>query len=401
MTHTIVTDGTRIPDPVTMFEYWVLWDFEVKQPRAPWKTGHCYTAEWRQDGDINPRTHFEQARAAADLGPVSLHDHYPFPDDPPERIGPTLLLPHEGEDTPGPGVADPPFLFIDYDNVLDKTDGTVPTEVWDIAKSIGGPLFVSRSYFDPEKDVAGSHQLARGTLPGSATTVDAELEDRGHIEIYYRSRMTGFTWEHVRGTPTDTLPNATEAVADVVDRYGSPATKRRASVDATDSTPTEWQPTGTPPEELDGDTTTEIDDVFRAIRDIGAGDIRLRSTLTEDMGTRKSYNPSWEPSDSGTRLGYDSLRGGDSWIYRRGDHPVDALQVVAREEGLIMDVTDYPDGETFWKAVQALRDRGATIPYYEGDDGTHPDVLRLYADAGDTDDQRRQVLRALRASKRQ
>jgi hypothetical protein len=206
--------------------------------------------------------------------------------------------------------------------------------------------------------------------------------------------MTGFTWEHVRGTPTDTLPNATEAVADVVDRCGSPATKRRASVDATDSTPTERQPTGTPPEELDGDTTDEIDDVFRAIRDIGAGDIRLRSTLTEDMGTRKSYNPSWVRSDSGTRLGYDGLRGGDSWIYRRGDHPVDALQVVAREEGLIMDVTDYPDGETFWKAVQALRDRGAMIPYYEGDDGTHPDVLRLYADAGDTDDQRRQALRA-------
>jgi hypothetical protein len=297
-------------------------------------------------------------------------------------------------------VADPPLLFIDYDDVLDKTDGTVPTEVWDTTKSIGGPLFVSRSYFDPEKDVAGLHQLARGTLSGSATTVDAEFEDRGHIEIYYRSRMTGFTWEHVRGTPTDTLPNATEAVADVVDRYGSPATKRRASVDATDSTPTERQPTGTPPEELDGDTTGEIDDVFQAIRDIGAGDICLRSTLTEETGTRKSYDPSWEPSDSGTRLGYDSLRGGEGWIYRKANHPVDALQVVAREEGLIRDVTGYPDGETFWKAVQALRDRGATIPYFEGDDGTHPDVLHLYADAGDTDDQRRQALRALRASKR-
>jgi len=182
MTHTIVTDGTHISDPVTAFEYWVLWDFEVKQPRAPWLNDHCYPSEWRQDSDVNPRTDYNQASAAVSLGPESLHGDYPFPDGPPDCIGPTLLLPHEGGDTPGPDVADPPLLFIDYDDVLDKTDGTVPTEVWDTTKSIGGPLFVSRSYFDPEKDVAGLHQLARGTLSGSATTVDAEFEDRAILK---------------------------------------------------------------------------------------------------------------------------------------------------------------------------------------------------------------------------
>ncbi|WP_136689995.1 hypothetical protein [Halorhabdus amylolytica] len=400
MTREIVTDGVHIPDPVKQWDYWVLWDFQVKQPRAPWKAGHCYKTEWKQDGDVDPRTDYSQAKAAADLGASLLHEHYGFPDDPPEKVGPTLLLPHEGPDTPGPDVADPSLLFIDYDDVI--VDGEIPGEVWDVAAEIGGPLFVSRSYFDSDKDKAGLHQLARGTLPGSVTTVNAEFGTRGHIEIYYRSRMTGFTWEHVRGTPTDELPEATDAVASVVDTYANPTTKRRASIDPDEQAERTPLEDLTPPEELaDMNTTDDMDDVFSAIKHVTASDIRLRSGLTEELGVRKSYNPSWEHSDSGTRLGYDRINGNETWIYRAANQPVDALQVVAREEGITRDVTRYPSGGAFWKAVEALRSRGATIPYYEGNNGTHPDYLRLFEDTDDEEDQRRKALRAMRASNRQ
>lgn len=401
MSHPLIIDGHHIPTPVKEFDYWVLWDFEVKQPRSPWLNGHCYPSEWRQDSDVNPRTNFDQASAAAGLGSSLLHDHYPFPEgDVPERVGPTLLLPHEGRDTPGPNPADPPLLFIDYDDVIDKSEQTISTEVWEIAKQIGGPLFVSRSFKDDTKSTAGLHQVARGTLPGQLTTINTEFETSGHIEVYYRSRMTGFTWSHVRGTPTETLPDATEALESLISEYGDTQTKRRASAIANSSHSEPPTEIGTPFEELDGETTDDIEDVFRAIAETTANEIRLRSTETETTDTRKSYDPSWETSDSGTRLGYDTIDGSETWIYRKANHPVDALQVVAREEGIITDITDYPEGNEFWQAVQSLRSRGSNIPYYEGNDGNHPDVLQLYTEPEETDDQRRQVLRAIRASKR-
>lgn len=392
MTREVVTDTYHIPEPVKRFDYWVLWDFDAKQPLAPWETGNCYPCKWGQGGDTNPRTNFNQARAAADLGARHLHDCYPFPDGPPDRVEPTLLLPHDGDDTPGPTPDDPPLLFIDYDDVT--ADGRVTAEAWDLAASIGGPLFVSRSAVIGE-DPAGLHQLARGALPPGVTAFENALDTRGSVEIYYRSRMTGFTWQHVRGTPTDALPNATDAVADAVDTYGEPS-DRRAPTDERDPPPA----VTVDPDELPEDTTDDIDHVFAAIRHVGPSDISLRSTLTEDDGDRKSWDPSFDTSKSGTRLGYDHLNGGGSWIWRQGSHPVDALQVVAAEEGIIRDVTDYPEGEDFWRAVDALRERGANIPYFKGANGAHPDVLRVHAEPRGPNESRRAVIRRLRAGKR-
>jgi hypothetical protein len=55
----------------------------------------------------------------------------------------------------------------------------------------------------------------------------------------------------------------------------------------------------------------------------------------------------------------------DGWIWRAdGQFPLDALQVVALEEGIIFDEQDYPNGQAFWDAVEALRRRGAHIPEF-------------------------------------
>lgn len=112
-----------------------------------------------------------------------------------------------------------------------------------------------------------------------------------------------------------------------------------------------------------------MQDVFDAIQHTGPTDIRLRSSVTEERADgSKSLDPSWTTSDSGTHLA--EVDGG--WIYRKGMIGLDALQIVALEEGIITDERAYPNGEQFWDAVEALRDRGAHIPEYDPDDDSAP-----------------------------
>lgn len=105
------------------------------------------------------------------------------------------------------------------------------------------------------------------------------------------------------------------------------------------------------------DVAAELGDIFDAIADVTPADIRLRSEKTEDDGNRMSFDPSWEHSASGTRLGFD-----DGWIYRATNTGMDALQVVALEEGIIASPQDYPSGREFFDAVEELRNRGGDIP---------------------------------------
>jgi hypothetical protein len=57
----------------------------------------------------------------------------------------------------------------------------------------------------------------------------------------------------------------------------------------------------------------------------------------------------------------------DGWIYRNGLIVLDALQIVALEEGIVTTAGEYPSGKDFWEAVEELRARGADIPEYEAD----------------------------------
>ncbi|WP_460562080.1 transcription initiation factor IIB family protein [Halorubrum pallidum] len=110
------------------------------------------------------------------------------------------------------------------------------------------------------------------------------------------------------------------------------------------------------------ETTSDIQDIFDAINQTRPSDIRMRSTQTREHGDGTySYDPSWVHSESGTRLGVLD----DVWIYRKGMIALDALQLVALEEGIIANEREYPEGRDFWEAVGALRGRGAHIPKFE------------------------------------
>ena len=51
---------------------------------------------------------------------------------------------------------------------------------------------------------------------------------------------------------------------------------------------------------------------------------------------------------------------------------LDALPVVALEDGIIHDERTYPQGNDFWDVVDALRGRGAHIPSYQPSDAGPP-----------------------------
>jgi len=128
-------------------------------------------------------------------------------------------------------------------------------------------------------------------------------------------------------------------------------------------------------EEIAGvETTPDAQDVFDAIQHVRPGDVRPRSTVTQERaGGSKSLDPAWATFTSGTRLAQVE----DGWVYRTGMYGLDALQAVALEERIITDEATYPSGEDFRDAVDALRERGAHIPEYEPGPGEGDPVSAL------------------------
>jgi len=162
--------------------------------------------------------------------------------------------------------------------------------------------------------------------------------------------MTG---RHLSTTPAETRP-AQDFLDELADEY--------ATVPAGTPEALTHESVATKKELANVETTTDIQDVFDAIQHVRPGDIRLRSSVTEERADgSKSLDPSWAHSESGTRL----AQVGDGWVYRKGMHGLDALQVVALEERIIHDEGAYPSGADFWDAVEALRERGAHIPEYD------------------------------------
>lgn len=72
-----------------------------------------------------------------------------------------------------------------------------------------------------------------------------------------------------------------------------------------------------------------------------------------------------------------------------------AIKFIARERGIISDCRKKVRGDDFWRAINALRQEGYQIPYYEGPNGKHDDVLRLFEDPDDKDEQKKQLARRL------
>lgn len=214
--------GRHVPTDIKDMPIWVLWDLREKVALAPWLTGHCYRALWNKglDEAERPEVTYEEVAIYAGLPPAELDRTHSFPrtdendrpiDNPvPERVAPTILLPHESRaDAVGAARC---LMYIDFDDVRDPESGKITEEVADILARLDSYTEVSRSE-------NGLHVLVFATLPDGVPAVTGDdLNERGSIEMYDHARFFGATWEHVEGTPTD-VNNRQEVVNELVKQY--------------------------------------------------------------------------------------------------------------------------------------------------------------------------------------
>lgn len=129
----------------------------------------------------------------------------------------------------------------------------------------------------------------------------------------------------------------------------------------------EYEPTVTSGEE----TTGDIRDVYAALDRLDAQRVADRTIVSEWLEGRskhRTFAPTWAPADyTGTANYVDD----DKWVDTGGRGGYGGPAVMAAiDAGLVRD-TECPgavSGETWWKAVDHLRELGFSIPEYESSD---------------------------------
>ncbi len=331
-------------------ERWFVWalDNDRKIPRAPWDNPDHIDkfVSWKED---SMWVDFETADEWADK--VSRFGHA------------SCIPPHDDNSTER-------LIFFDFDDCRDPETGAIHPHAWKFIEGQGLHAAVSTSG-------TGLHGFGWGSVPeGYKPSFEHELDawehhDEPHMEVYASARFMALTGEHIAKTPVS-VPDLGDDVHSLFERFGSERV-----------TGHEREPDISREEIEDVDSTTDVEEIYDAIRHVRPSDIRLRSQVTETRadGT-KSLDPCWEQSESGTRLAELD----DHWLYRKGNHRLDALQVVALEERIISDASEYPSGDDFREAVDALRDRGAHIPELETSRSPALDIVDEQPEQPETDD---------------
>jgi putative DNA primase/helicase len=327
------TELAVFPAELLLQDRWFTWAYDEgrKIPRAPWLDGSGAN-EWQSWKDPDIWTDFDTADEWVDKI---------------TRLNHASCIPPRDQNT------EERVVFFDFDNCRDPETGAIHPHAWafivgEEREPMHGAISTSGT---------GVHGYCWASIPeGYKPSFEIELDEWEHsdtfdeepsMEVYAEDRFLGLTGEHITQTPVG-LPELSDMVHEIFARYGDEQTVS-----------TEREPDVSRDEVQAMNVTTDVDDVYDAISHTRPSDIRLRSTVTEERADGSvSMDPAWEQSDSGTRL----ARFDDHWLYRKGNHRLDALQVVALEERIISDPADYPSGDEFVDAVEALRQRGASIP---------------------------------------
>jgi len=317
------------PAELLTLDRWFVWalDDGRKIPRAPW----AYPDHIDRYVSWKERDNWVDFETAADW--VEKVD----------RFGHASCIPAYEDNTTER------LIFFDFDDARDPETGAIHGQAWAFIEKYDLSAYLSTSG-------TGIHGFAWGSLPeGYKPSFEIALpewehgDETPHLEVYASARFMALTGEHIAETPVG-VPDLGDTLHELFESKGTERT-----------TGTEREPDVSREELSDVETTTDLDDIYDAIAHTRPRDIRLRSTVTQEYSGRDAnaaLDPSWANSESGTRLAQFD----DHWLYRKGNHNLDALQVVALEEGILRDESDYPQGDDFVDAVDALRDRGAHIP---------------------------------------
>lgn len=248
------------------------------------------------------------------------------------------------------------FVLIDFDDVRDPETGAMHPDAAQYIETAG-------TYGDVSTSGTGAHLIGRGELPEGVRTIQDDLHkregfDTAEIEVYDGKRFTAMTGRHIETTPKD-VADISELVAELADEFDTNETTESRDYDIPQLDNGQFEGV---------ELTDDIDDLNDAIESVTPRDIRLRSNVTNERSSGViDYDPSYRQSDSGVGLAWFNEKG--VWCDRDGLHYMDALKLVAVEEGIISGPgASYPSGEDYWKAVERLRERGANIPRYSGSD---------------------------------
>jgi hypothetical protein len=308
--------SNQYPDELRENEQWLVVDGN-KQPFIPWKeANHWNNREYLAS--------FEQAKQAADVA-----DDY--------ELGFVFF-------------EDDPLVFIDIDNGRDPETGHIDPDVMEVVNR-------AESYTDISQSGTGLHIILKGHLPEDVNTIQSDIGDDGaSIEVYDQARYAIMTGDRLPETPQECSRKQ-----DLIDYLA----KEYRSISSNVPDKAIEAPTRSRQEIEHIDRTHDLDVIWDAVKQTKPSDITLDSEITEERpdGTL-SRDPSWEHSESGTRIGQLD----DGFVYRDGMIGLDPLAMVALEEGIISDPDEYPRESDYWEAVDALRNRGAPIPEYNDND---------------------------------
>jgi len=260
---------------------------------------------------------------------------------------------------------DDPYGFIDGDNVRCPETGRVHPEFVEILNQLGV------SYADISTSGSGVHVNYRGDLPAGVPEVDwviddepwGENDDKPAIEIYANKHVCVATGDHVPGSGTDIEEWDNGALEDLLDERdllrqpseeGSSFDLENHDADATTSE----------------ETTGDIRDIYAALDQIDARQVADDTIVAEwfdDSGEHRAFRPAWASHDyDGEAVFANNHVFKDSG--RRGGKGGPAC-MAAIDAGLVRD-TNCPEdvnGETWFEALEHLRELGYDIPRYETD----------------------------------
>jgi P4 family phage/plasmid primase-like protien len=250
-----------------------------------------------------------------------------------------------------------PFSFVDGDDVRCPKTGDVHPAFIDILNRFGV------TYADVSTSATGAHANYEGELPNDIPEAKWKLDDEPWgenddlpaIEIYSNRHVCVATGERVPGSAKDVQPWDDEAVREVLDENDElqEPSADRSSLDLDDHDPDATEST---------ETTTDIKDIFHALDRLDPKRVGDKTIVSEWTGD-KTFLPTWGNRDDGGTANYIDDR---IWNDTGHDGGYGGPAVMAAiDAGLVRHAGATPSdvsGETFFKALEHLRDLGFSIP---------------------------------------
>ena len=267
-----------------------------------------------------------------------------------------------------------PFAFVDGDDVIDPETGDPHPEFVRILTELGV------SYADISQSGSGSHVMYRGSLPDGVKQAVFEIDnepwgandegDRPTIEIYDGKHVCVATGDHIVGSGLQIRQWNDDALNAVLDEYGQ--LREQTPSDAYEEfDATEYEPSATEATE----TTDDIRDIYHALDRLDArrvADATIVEEWLEPMTSETpAFVPTWAPAGYDGTANFVNERSWTDSGTRGGYGPPACMAAI--DAGLVTD-RECPgavSGETWFNAVDHLRDLGFNIP--ELDDNQQTD----------------------------